>query len=95
MRSIFNGHGHMLNDNRCSGGAREEADVLGCNHCQRLILKCEWISEPTYCPQCDEAVCMQCHARIRDHGCEPFIAQLNAQLKAAYHREQNARMLGI
>jgi hypothetical protein len=93
--SIFAGAGYLLNDDRSSGGAVDEADMLGCKHCQRTIRKRLWADDPTYCPRCDAPVCGPCHARIDDHGCEPFIAKINRQLDAAYRQRQNARILGI
>lgn len=90
--SRFSGSGYMLNDNRCSGGKVEEADVLGCKHCCAVIFKASWVEEGAYCHQCDGPICTACD---RDPNCKNFMRQLDQANDEAYRREQNAKILGI
>lgn len=95
VKSIFNGAGYLLADDRCSGGVRDEADMLGCSHCQRLMRKREWQCDGGFCHSCDAPVCSGCADRIPTKGCEVFLRVLEGELEREYRRSQNARLLGI
>ena len=91
------GLGYILNDNTASGGVKYEADALGCIHCQALIDKTKWKAglEGAYCPQCDDAICFPCAARMAKFGCEPTIKKFTDALDDQYRKAQNAKILGI
>lgn len=95
MKSVFNQMGYLKADDRNSGGKLDEADMLGCNHCQALIRKSLWSDDGGFCHGCDAPVCASCCDKIPREGCAPFIAQLERAVNAAYIRGQNAKVLGI
>ena len=95
VKSRFNGLGYRLADNTASGGLRAEADMIGCHHCQKLMVKSDWAEDGGWCSRCDGAVCGPCADRMLTKGCEAFVHQLMAKLEDQYRRAQNARMLGI
>ena len=95
MKTISTGEGYLLNDNRCSGGKLEEAAMLGCNHCQKLIVKSEWQADGAFCHCCDAPVCGPCGDRARYVGCAPFLKTLEQAIEETYRREQNAKILGL
>lgn len=95
MRSVFTGHGYLLSDDRASGGKKDEADLLGCNHCQALLKRSAWAENGGMCMSCDAPVCSLCRDRIPTHGCEHFLRQLTEALETQYRRDQNMRVLGI
>ena len=86
---------YLLADDRCSGGVRDEADMLGCSHCQRLMRQREWQCDGGFCHSCDAPVCSGCADRIPTKGCEVFLRVLEGELEREYRRSQNARLLGI
>ena len=92
MKSISTGQGYLWSDNRCSGGQVEEADLLGCKHCQALIDKRKWREAGAFCHHCDGPICATCDSVP---GCTPFEQRLDQQLREAHRREQNAKLLGI
>lgn len=95
--------GYYLSDNRASGGKREEAALIGCNHCQKTMMRGNvsnplpdtWANDGGWCSCCNGAVCAQCADRMLEHGCEVFVKKVDQQLAGLYHREQNAKILGI
>lgn len=95
VRSVLNGAGYLLADDRCSGGARDEADMMGCKHCQRLMKKRDWQADGGFCHGCDAAVCGPCADRIPRFGCETFVRVVEAKIERQYRREQNARLMGL
>lgn len=90
--SRFEGSGYLLNDNRCSGNAVEEADVLGCMHCHAVILKHKWADQGAYCHQCDGPICSECD---KDPNCKNFMRQLDQANDENYKAAQRALILGI
>jgi hypothetical protein len=97
MKSIFNGEGYLLNDNRASGGLRKEDGVLGCVHGQCLIEKSLWRfgKSGAYCPQCDGPICTYHAIRMQQFGCEPFAKAFTAAIEDQYRKEQNAKIMGV
>lgn len=73
-RSVYTGHGYVMNDNRASGGKLVEADVLGCGHCQCSISKPNWIAYgENKCWSCDEPMCSICTFEYKaTHVCTNF-----------------------
>jgi len=69
--------GYYLNDDRNSGGAKSEADVRTCPHCQAVIKMQEWAKAPVqnFClkcmaPACNNEACQDCvpfMKRIQQH----------------------------
>lgn len=102
-KSRFNGAGYYLSDERASGGPREEADLIGCGHCQKTMVRGNisnpapdtWAVDGGWCSCCDGAVCAACADRMLVHGCENFKAKVERQLDGMYRRQQNAKILGI
>mgnify|MGYP001616682320 CR=1 FL=1 len=95
MTSLFNGSGYYLSDNSASGGKREEDDMLACNHHNGLMLKSVWKKQGGFCMGCGKPLCLPCFERARKFGCEPSIKKFTAEVNESYHREQNAKILGI
>lgn len=92
MKSIFNGQGYYMSDNRCSGGTHEEDDFLVCKHCQKGLRKSEWKLQGAFCHCCDAPICTECD---KSPVCTPFMKKLETSVDEAYRREQNAKILGI
>ena len=95
MRSMLNGMGWRLSDNKCSGGKREENDILGCSHCQALMIRTSWASKGGYCTSCDKPVCQACADLIPRFGCSTFLKTLETSLEKEYRAAQNRIVLGI
>lgn len=95
MRSIFNGEGYLLADDRASGGQRVEASMLGCSHCQKLMRKTDWKADGAFCHCCDKPICGPCSDRMLTRGCENFMRQLEQAVDDSYRQEQNAKVMGL
>ena len=95
VRTVYSGMGYVLADDSASGGEKREADLLGCNHCDRLMRKSVWREKGGHCLVCDRPICAGCLARIPTHGCEHSVRRFTAAVEENYRREQNARVLGI
>ncbi len=108
MRSIWNGAGYLLADNRASDwGTKDEDDLLGCGHCQALIRKHGhfsqalqrylpgWVEDGGMCCVCDKPLCPSCRDRVVTQGCDSFAKMFERAIEDHYRREQNARILGI
>lgn len=93
--SVFDQMGYAVVDNRASGGALHEDDLLGCRHCQALIDKSKWKISGAFCHCCDGPICAGCDARRPDFGCEVFERKFARAVEDNYRREQNRRVLGI
>lgn len=95
VTSIYRGMGYLLNDDRASGGGKQEADMLGCKHCLRLMRKPIWQREGGFsCARCGP-VCNACLIRIPTHGCENFMRRLEGALERQYQRDQLTKVLGV
>ena len=94
--SIYTGQGYLLNDNSASGGTREEADMLGCKHCQALIKKTDWQTKGGMCMACSAPICHSCATRTVKFGCEgPYEKSIERAVEDQYRLTQNSRILGI
>lgn len=69
--------------------------MLGCSHCQKLMVRKVWQEDGGFCHSCDAPVCGPCADRIPKLGCEVFLRVLEGELEKQYRREQNARLLGL
>lgn len=95
MRTAFDGAGHLVNDNRGSGGALVETDVLGCKHCQAVIASNRFAQNFARCGNCDGPICLPCAIRMRTLGCENFKRQVDSALLDAHRKAQNLRCMGV
>lgn len=99
-KSLNHGIGYLFNDNRASGGGVEEADVLACSHCQKLLIGKNWRDNGGFCGQCGQPMCAECADLFllppdKGGGCRPFIKLIEESLDKDYHRRQMAKMLGV
>lgn len=94
MKSRFAQSGYLINDNRASGGLREEDDILACNHCSALLRASEWKRAGGYCTGCDKPLCTRCLSEVGRTGCVPEVARLERAIADDYRRRQNARVCG-
>lgn len=94
VKSVFTGHGFLMNDDRASGGEKEEADMVGCKHCLALIKKPDWQADGGFCHCCDAPICGPCADRMQTRGCENFLRVLEGALERKYRRDQLSRVLG-
>jgi hypothetical protein len=96
MRSIFNGAGYLIADNRASDwGTIEEADLIGCAHCNQTMKKRDWQEDGGFCHCCAKPICGPCADAMPRSGCVPYLRKLERAVDDAYRREQNRRILGI
>ncbi len=105
-RSRYSGSGYLLNDNRCSDGGVEEADILGCMHCHATVPRKKFestISTYAKCVACDGPLCPACglDTQLYGHGnpmherTMPHDQWVMTSLREIHRREQNAKVLGI
>jgi len=100
MTSIYAGAGYYMNDDRCSGGVKTEADVLTCSHCQKIIMK---KPKPdgsismhlNFCGCCAEMVCATCKEKSIKEGCQPFMKLIEEAATRLYRRKQFAELAGL
>lgn len=95
-KSIFNGAGYFMNDDRSSGGKLDEDDLVGCGHCPKPLKKAQWKTQGGMCFVCTKPLCNHCTARALKFGCDgPEVKRVEAAVNDQYRREQNAKILGI
>lgn len=94
-KSVFNGHGWFLNDDRASGGQKTEDDIIACGHCRKPMKKREWQKQGAWCVACVAPICIHCHKRVAVHGCEVHERQVERALGEAYRLEQNRKVMGL
>ena len=95
MKSIFSAAGYLMNDNRASGNKLEEADILGCLHCQAAIEAQKWRVDGAFCHGCNGPICSWCDQTT--NGCTGqfhFYRRLERAVEDRYRRDQNAKILG-
>jgi hypothetical protein len=96
-KSVFNGSGYFKNDDRHSGGKLEEDDLLGCGHCPRPVKAHKWQLQGGMCFVCGEPLCFACYAEA--HKTKQCVGSQEDQIIRAvnenYHKQQNAKILGI
>jgi len=78
--------GHVVNDNRASGGILEEFDSKSCPHCQAVINMTTWKKEGGYCFKCDAPICHPCWGLMQKYGCTPFLRQVDLVLGGKRHQ---------
>jgi hypothetical protein len=87
--------GYLLNDNTASGGKKQEADVVTCAHCQKIILLQKWKDDGGWCARCSKPVCGTCSDRMLTRGCEPFTKWVDEQSALAYRKSQLRKIAGL
>jgi hypothetical protein len=96
-KSIFNGAGYFLNDDRASGGKLEQDDLLGCGHCERPVKKYKWTRAGGMCFVCGKPLCFECYEK--SHKTKQCTGSAEEEIvrivNEAYHKEQNMKILGI
>lgn len=75
--------GYYVNDNRVSGGKKEEDDVKTCTHCQAILLMRRWKHYGGFCRQCNAPICGRCGERMEVFGCEPFLKKMEREFGMA------------
>jgi hypothetical protein len=81
--------GYFWNDDRPSGGLKDEADIRTCPHCQAIIKMQAWrkIEQGSmnggFCMKCNAPVCAHCNKRMQALGCEPFAKQVEREFEMA------------
>jgi hypothetical protein len=93
--SMFKQAGYMILNETASGGGVTEDDMLGCNHCQRLIRKSEFQEKGAFCTKCASVVCQQCYHDSLTNGCHPWQKALEERLNLAHRIESNMRVMGL
>jgi len=58
------GAGYLLADDRASGGAKIEADIDTCRHCQCTINLQQHREDGAFCSRCMGVVCLNCGNRM-------------------------------
>ena len=96
-RSIFNGSGFFLNDDRASGGKLEKDDLLGCGHCSKPVKKHKWVSAGGMCYVCGNPLCFACYEEAhKTKQCKGSQEeQIIRAVNETYHKRQNAKILGL
>ena len=98
MKSIWAGAGYLLSDNRASGGALREADLLTCTHCQKVITKDSWKAGDGgngWCMKCSAPICGTCSNRMLTEGCLPFVQRIDRLLTNDHARTQFRKLAGL
>jgi hypothetical protein len=89
------GSGYFLNDDRNSGGAKAEAHVQCCGHCQKVIKLELWKEDGGFCRRCMLPVCASCADRMLTYGCEPFIKLIEREAERAVRLSQFRKLAGL
>lgn len=99
---IGHGAGYLLNDNRAAHQGVEEADIILCPHCQKVIKLSQWKAADGsgangWCSKCQAPCCGNgpCAADFAANGCRPFMARIDAVIKAEYSRLQFRKVAGL
>ena len=100
MKRQADGAGYYINDERASGDGVDEADVLTCPHCEKIIKLQDWRKEREqggggWCRKCQAPVCGPCLDRMLVFGCEPWLKRIDRAFEENYRRAQNRKVLGI
>jgi hypothetical protein len=100
MRTLYTGGGYLVNDDRASGGQKTEADVLGCNHCQKLLIGQQWREDGGFCGGCGKPVCGPCADKIllphdQGGGCVPFVKLVDQALSSRHRCDALSRAAGL
>jgi len=95
-KSIFNGSGYFMNDDRASGGKLAEDDILACAHHGGAMKRSDWKLRGGMCMACAKPICAHCYDRTAKFGCEgPEEKRIAAAVNDLYRRSQNSKVLGI
>ena len=89
------GAGYYRNDDTPSGGAKNEADVRTCVHCQRVLLMQAWKGDGGFCGRCMAPICGPCADEMLTLGCRPFLERLERELDATIKYRQHLKVAGL
>lgn len=95
MKSMFNGAGYVMNDNRASGGVLREDDIISCVSCQAAIDKSKWREQGAFCHALGGPICSFCDRCRPLADLEPFEKRFARAIEENYRKEQNAKILGL
>jgi hypothetical protein len=99
VKTIGHGAGYLLNDNRAAGEGKEEADVILCPHCQKVMTVQQWRDSTGngWCMHCMAPCCVagECGKAFAEKGCLPFIAQIERLIEHGYAKAQFRRVAGL
>lgn len=95
LKHTTKGTGYVMNDDRCAGGQKTEAEIISCWHCQKILKLQDWKQDGGWCGKCNKHLCGPCSDKMLTKGCEPFMQRLETMLENNYRSRQLARMLGI
>ena len=86
--------GYFMNDDRNSGGKKDEADIATCPHCQAVIKLQEWRKDPVqnFCLKCMKPACNHNPACL---DCVPFIQKIERYTDALIKWNQFVKMAGL
>lgn len=100
-KSIFDGAGYFMNDDRNSGGKLDEDDIIGCAHvlaadCTPIMKKSAWKMQGGMCFVCGKPMCPACTKRALKFGCEgPEEKRIEQAVNDRYRQQQNSKVLGL
>ena len=94
------GAGYMINhQNLTPNQGRQEADILTCPHCQRVINLQKWRDDGAWCNRCNSPVCggdnPECQMERRTYGCVPFLKKLEAFTQGQVSQQQFRKLAGL
>jgi hypothetical protein len=89
------GAGYYVNDDTPSGGAKSEADIRTCTHCQAIIKMHDWREDGGWCSRCFAPICPHCADRMLTHGCEPFVKQIEEALQISSKVRHFRKLAGL
>lgn len=96
----MNGEGYFLNAEE-SGRHRQEAAVLSCAHCQKVLFlhdvpgQVNWRQDGGWCRREMKPLCGPCADRALTFGCEPFIKQIEQTANLRVRLEQFHKLAGL
>lgn len=95
ISSQFRRTGYLLNDDRASGGALEEADIRTCPHCQKILKILKSQTEGDWCHRCGAPVCEACGLIQAFKGCTPFRKLIDEALDRQAKDRAYKQVLGL
>lgn len=89
--------GYHCNDDRASGGLKDENDVQTCPHCQAVIKMQLWKDNGGWCSKCEKPLCSNptCIAETNKYGCVPFFKKIEQHVESTIKYEQFLKISGL
>ena len=79
--------------NNIGTSKKQEADILTCKHCERVIKLQEWKHNPTYCIPGRHIICGQCERQ--SDGCTPMIKRIEKAFDSTVKLAQFRKLAGL